>query len=243
MLKQISNHRNGFTIVELLIVIVIIAILAGLTVVAFNGIRQRAALSSVKSDTIKLAKAIELQKAEGALPTTVDSTASTLPNMKVSGSNQVTKYTVSGSNYRACVISYEGGKTTSYAIYDSASNGIIDSGTGSGPTVDCTPPPPEFVNGIRCPVITFGTPFSLDATTNRVRVTYSDATISRIDGIGGSPVDGSGSQYVYIDQGALDRYDFPKASGINWNATPIGVRGTDGRHRYDCTITFYWAPS
>ena len=34
--------RHGFTIVELLIVIIVIAILASITVVAYNGVRQRA---------------------------------------------------------------------------------------------------------------------------------------------------------------------------------------------------------
>lgn len=37
-----SKHQRGFTIVELLIVIVVIAILAAITVVAYNGIQQRA---------------------------------------------------------------------------------------------------------------------------------------------------------------------------------------------------------
>jgi len=36
------NHSRGFTIVELLIVIVVIAILAAISVVAYNGIQQRA---------------------------------------------------------------------------------------------------------------------------------------------------------------------------------------------------------
>lgn len=36
------SYKNGFTIVELLIVIVVIAILAAITVVSYNGIQQRA---------------------------------------------------------------------------------------------------------------------------------------------------------------------------------------------------------
>jgi prepilin-type N-terminal cleavage/methylation domain-containing protein len=36
------NHRRGFTIVELLIVIVVIGILATITIVAFNGVQNRA---------------------------------------------------------------------------------------------------------------------------------------------------------------------------------------------------------
>jgi len=44
------NYRQGFTIVELLIVIVVIAILAAITVVAYNGIQNRAYDSTVQSD-------------------------------------------------------------------------------------------------------------------------------------------------------------------------------------------------
>jgi prepilin-type N-terminal cleavage/methylation domain-containing protein len=42
--------KSGFTIVELLIVIVVIGILAAITIVAYNGIQDRANDTSVKSD-------------------------------------------------------------------------------------------------------------------------------------------------------------------------------------------------
>lgn len=45
-----KNRLPGFTIVELLIVIVVIAILASITVVAFNGIQDRAIEASIRSD-------------------------------------------------------------------------------------------------------------------------------------------------------------------------------------------------
>lgn len=58
------KQQKGFTIVELLIVIVIIAILAAITVVAYNGIRERATDSMVKSDLAQAAKQIALYRAQ-----------------------------------------------------------------------------------------------------------------------------------------------------------------------------------
>ena len=42
MNSNMSIRQKGFTIVELLIVIVVIGILAAITVVAYNGIQERA---------------------------------------------------------------------------------------------------------------------------------------------------------------------------------------------------------
>lgn len=50
---------SGFTIVELLIVIVVIAILAAISVVAYNGIQSRANDSKVSTDLNMLEKAIQ----------------------------------------------------------------------------------------------------------------------------------------------------------------------------------------
>lgn len=54
-----AQKQKGFTIVELLIVIVIIAILATITVVAYNGIQDRAKNSTAQSDLNIFAKKIE----------------------------------------------------------------------------------------------------------------------------------------------------------------------------------------
>ena len=58
MIRQ--KTTKGFTIVELLIVIVVIGILAAITIVAFNGIQQRGRDSQRKSDVAMITKALEL---------------------------------------------------------------------------------------------------------------------------------------------------------------------------------------
>jgi prepilin-type N-terminal cleavage/methylation domain-containing protein len=55
---QWAQKQKGFTIVELLIVVVVIAILATITVVAYNGIRQRTETAAQESDLVTYQKAI-----------------------------------------------------------------------------------------------------------------------------------------------------------------------------------------
>ncbi len=54
--------QKGFTIVELLIVVVVIAILATITIVAYNGIQDRARDSAAKSAIASAAKGLEAAK-------------------------------------------------------------------------------------------------------------------------------------------------------------------------------------
>lgn len=71
-LPTIRNNpfkNRGFTIVELLIVIVIIAILAAITVVAYNGIQERARDSQRIQDIKTIEKALRIHLInEGSLP-------------------------------------------------------------------------------------------------------------------------------------------------------------------------------
>lgn len=64
-----SRTSVGFTIVELLIVIVVIGILAAIVIVAFNGVQTRASNSAKFSELKSFAKLFELYKIEnGAYP-------------------------------------------------------------------------------------------------------------------------------------------------------------------------------
>lgn len=70
MLKN-TFHKHGFTIVELLVVIVVIGILAAITVVSYSGITKKATTAALQSDTANASKQLELFKAtNGNYPTT-----------------------------------------------------------------------------------------------------------------------------------------------------------------------------
>lgn len=64
-----NAQSKGFTIVELLIVVVVIAILAAITIVAFRGIQDQAKASALKSDLTNAAKALELAKIQSGTDT------------------------------------------------------------------------------------------------------------------------------------------------------------------------------
>lgn len=76
-----GKSRSGFTIVELLIVIVVIGILAAITVVAFSTVRGRAFDASVQTDIKELAKRVRAYQVEtGSLP--IDGTQFSTMNLR-----------------------------------------------------------------------------------------------------------------------------------------------------------------
>lgn len=64
-LKKAMTNEKGFTIVELLIVVIVIAILATITIVSFNNITGRANQSAADSAVATYVKKAELFAADG----------------------------------------------------------------------------------------------------------------------------------------------------------------------------------
>lgn len=86
-----TSARHGFTIVELLIVIVVIGILAAITIVAYNGVQAKANDAAVMSDLNGLAKKIEMYRAtNGDYP---NSNQLTQLDFKVASRNYATQPT------------------------------------------------------------------------------------------------------------------------------------------------------
>jgi prepilin-type N-terminal cleavage/methylation domain-containing protein len=126
-------YKHGFTIVELLIVIVVIAILAAISIVAYNGIQQRALASSLQADLSSAIKTLKLYHADyGFYPTSINPTtycptpADTNYCLKTSSGNQFLNYTVdSPSNPQSITLDAQSSNGARY--YASSSGGISES--------------------------------------------------------------------------------------------------------------------
>jgi len=120
--------KTGFTIVELLVVIVVIGILASITIVSYNGISQKANLASIKSDLANASLTIKSYSSiRGTYPLTLDS--SSCPTLPVVDSNFCLKsssadgffYSSIGSNFN---ISKIDSNNISYLITDTNNSTI-----------------------------------------------------------------------------------------------------------------------
>ena len=104
--NDIASRQRGFTIVELLIVIVVIAILAAITIVAYNGIQNRAVAATLQSDLNNAAKMLKLYQVDnGAYPTSIDSTT----------------YCPTPADDRYCLKASEGNSLVNYSANNAAS--------------------------------------------------------------------------------------------------------------------------
>ena len=98
--KILNENRRGFTIVELLIVVVVIAILAAITIVSYNGIQNRAKASAAQQASSQANKKILLYALDNADSYPEASGASGIDNLSAIGitNNSGTSYQYSANN-------------------------------------------------------------------------------------------------------------------------------------------------
>lgn len=117
--RQGSTH-SGFTIVELLIVVVVIAILAAITIVAYNGITANAKESALKADLNTTAKKVGLTQAE----------TGSYPSSKPAGLPDTIQYSQTSSGQGFCATASKDGKA-----FHITQDGTIQSGACAGHTI------------------------------------------------------------------------------------------------------------
>lgn len=101
-----AKNKQGFTIVELLIVVVVIAILAAITIVSYNGIQNRAKTSALASELESATKFLEMEKIKSTTDTYPDPATTTFPG----SSGTVYSYILVNQNLY-CVDASKGGIT------------------------------------------------------------------------------------------------------------------------------------
>ncbi len=120
--KITPQSPKGFTIVELLIVIVVIAILAAITIVSYNGIRDRAQAAALQADLSGIANKLAIDQVKNsAYPGSLDdaddgkgvqSTNGTTYQYSVNNSVKPPTYCVTATNGKKSYRIDEGGKIT-----------------------------------------------------------------------------------------------------------------------------------
>lgn len=140
MLKR-TQKQKGFTIVELLIVVVVIAILAAITIVAYNGIQSRSKESAASAAVSQLGKKLAMHFQTNTNQYPADSSALATQIGYTLGAND--RYIVNNSLSPAqyCLSTTKGTLGESYAISSTASapiKGVCVTNLSQNPSFETT---------------------------------------------------------------------------------------------------------
>ncbi len=161
-----TQYRYGFTIVELLIVVVVIAILAAITVVAFTGIRKQATEAAAKTELNSLVKEFEIEKM------TAGSSPANSQKIFRDSSLVSTEYSYGNTKYYCFVTRAKNSADTAFHITTKDGDASIKSG-------EC--PQPSFRTTYRCvtgrvaSVATYQNDTSQNIRTNSYHSATSDS--------------------------------------------------------------------
>jgi prepilin-type N-terminal cleavage/methylation domain-containing protein len=155
-----KRNQHGFTIVELLVVIVVIGILAAITIVAYTGIGDKAKTSSLQSDLSNATTQLNLFLIDkGNYPTTIDcgsADSNTNKCLKASSGNTFAYYQANISTTPQTFSLLITNGTTNYQVIDGLKSVIATPAIATGGTV---------TDDGRYRIHTFNTSGTLNVTT------------------------------------------------------------------------------
>ncbi|HUC96234.1 MAG TPA: prepilin-type N-terminal cleavage/methylation domain-containing protein [Candidatus Saccharimonadales bacterium] len=225
MITSKKRKSFGFTIVELLVVIVIIGILAAITIVAYTGISQRATIAGLQSDLASAATKLKMYYAEYGVypdsplsdsycPTGAVNPADAKYCLKASTGNTFT-YTSTSPYHSFTLDANNTASSIAYRITESTGPTLISFVTATGGTITYTDsnglnprPSPSYPGG-----------YTLQTFTNTGTLTVTNngtADILIVAG-GGGGADGGGGGGGVI-----------QASNVSLSGTMPVVVGTGG---------------
>ena len=223
----IKSKQIGFTIVELIVVIVIIGILATITIVSYTGISKQAVVASIKSDLRSAAQQIKLFQFNNTdYPTSLDCT----PPIDI---NSICLKSSPGNSYDAAAYASSVNNSNSFKVFSlTATNASLNSSyvvTNSSAPVEVPPAPPPVlatggtitnVGGRNIHTFTSNGTFTI---TNGGNVDIS--IIGAGGGAGGPQWEGECAAYGNGTAGGLSKIS---KGGIDWQSSGGGGgAGTD----------------
>ena len=198
--------KSGFTIVELLVVIVVIGILAAITIVSYTGITQKAIAATLRSDLKNASTQLEIDKTlNETYPATVG--AANGGSGLAKSNNTVYQYTSTGTAYCLTAVS---GMT---AYYISSDNSVPTEGVCTGHTA---PGGGEAVVAASTFVVAWGGPPKL-TLSDPVTHSYGRSLIQTSDG--GYAVTGWTDIRTPGDNNDMFITKYDSASNLSWNRT------------------------
>ncbi|MFZ1301435.1 MAG: NHL repeat-containing protein [Candidatus Microsaccharimonas sp.] len=190
-MRKNEHQQAGFTIVELLIVVVVIAILAAIAIVSYNGIQKRATESTMKNDLQGNAVTLGIDNTRDGFYPASSAAANNGQGLKSSGSNTIV-YEPRTYGYCMTVTNPKSGTTYRLkSIVGKVEEGDCQitvstvAGTGGFGYVDGPGTSAQFISPAGIEVDTSGLMYVSEAT-HRIRKITPSAVVSTLAGSGSS---------------------------------------------------------